>query len=526
MLYYNFRNFEEFKELFGIQHHGNGEKSRKNKILLSYIKNRTLLHNAVISGNYHLLHISSMAELKKVLTEEIQSSGECDNSLPHRVMIRDYTFHSALCRTDSCNGLCEDGDIRSFRYVSVENGRIFKMKIGKLYRQIILETTFGKTLPEQVINYLCEEMTQDWQTYTRGFLSHSKLSVNQDFERLYDSNECVGDFHSCMTDKGYHTFYENAVDASAAYLENEDEKIIARCIIYNEAKDQYGKIWRLAERQYSTECNDILKRALVETLIKGGHIDGYKTVGAGCSDSQAFVDTEGNSLSSYNFSISCDLDYGDTLSYQDSFKNYNEYKRVATNFGEGDIELDTTEGEIEDSDDDDDAYDDYHECYCAEVTRVYYRGREMYCNSNSLDDFIWVDDENEYHHEDDVNTCEECGDNFLSDNGTYSDITEEYYCCSTCLEKAEEKYKEKNWTHSDYDNEYFEDEDDVVEYFQWLTYSGCYVENTISRDTLDQKLDEGDFYCIEGEYYDTIDEDTKLPYGKNLVPEVETESAA
>lgn len=38
MLFYKFRNFEEFNELFGIQHHGNGEKSRKNKILLSYIK--------------------------------------------------------------------------------------------------------------------------------------------------------------------------------------------------------------------------------------------------------------------------------------------------------------------------------------------------------------------------------------------------------------------------------------------------------------------------------------------------------
>ncbi|MEG0455621.1 MAG: hypothetical protein RR559_09820, partial [Bacteroides sp.] len=187
---------------------------------------------------------------------------------------------------------------------------------------------------------------------------------------------------------------------------------------------------------------------------------------------------------------------------------------------------DTTEGEIEDGDDDNEEYDDYHECYCSEVTRVYYRGREIYCDSNDLDDFIWIDDEGEYYHRDDADTCEECGDYFLSDNGTYSDITEEYYCCSTCLEKAEEKYKEDNWTYSEYDNEYFEDEDDVVEYFQWMTYSGCYVESTISRDTLDQKLDDEDFYCIDGEYYDSIDEDTERPYGKTLVPEVETESAA
>lgn len=32
MLYYNFNNYEEFKELFGLVKHGNGVKSRKNKI--------------------------------------------------------------------------------------------------------------------------------------------------------------------------------------------------------------------------------------------------------------------------------------------------------------------------------------------------------------------------------------------------------------------------------------------------------------------------------------------------------------
>lgn len=523
MLYYSFRNFEEFKELFGMQHHGNGEKSRKNKILLSYIKNRTLLHNAAISGDYHLLHISSMAELKQKMIAEIKHSGLSDSNLSHEVNLNGNIYRSSLYYTDANNGLCEDGDYRSVRYINTENERVFKMKIGKLYRQIVLETSFGKILPGQVLNYLCEEMTQDWQTYTMGCLPQNKLYVNQDFERIYDSYECIGDFHSCMTDKGYHTFYENSVDASAAYLENEDGKIIARCIIYNKAKDQHGKVWRLAERQYSTECNDILKRALVDTLIRGNHIDGYKTVGAGCSDSQAFVDTEGNSLSSYNFSIDCDLDYGDTLSYQDSFKNYDDYKRIATNFGQGDIELDTTEGEIEDRDDDD-AYDDYHDRYCSEVTCVYHHGREMYCDSNDMDDFIWVDDENEYHHKDDVDSCGECGDYFLSDDGSYSDITEEYYCCSTCLEKAEKEYKEENWTYSEYDNDYFED--DVVEYLGWSYRHNRYEESTISRNSLEQELDDGDFYFIDGVYYDSVNEETGLPRREVSAVEVETETAA
>ena len=42
MLYYNFENYEGFLSMFGIQNHGNGNKSRKNKILLSYLKSRTI----------------------------------------------------------------------------------------------------------------------------------------------------------------------------------------------------------------------------------------------------------------------------------------------------------------------------------------------------------------------------------------------------------------------------------------------------------------------------------------------------
>ncbi len=526
MLYHNFHNFEGFKGLFGIQHHGNGVKSRKNKILLSYIKNRQLLHDANVTGDYHLLHISDMAGLKQTMIAEIKRSGEYDTSLPHIVNIKNNTYHSALYYTDDNNGLCEDGDFRSIRYVSVENGRVFKMKIGKFFRKIVLETAFGRTLPEQVLTYLCEEMAQDWQIHTMGCVPQNKLFVNKNFRRIYDSTICIGDFHSCMVDDDYHTFYEDAVDASAAYLENEDGHIIARCIIYNEVKDQNGKIWRLAERQYSKDEDNVLKRALVDALIREGHIDGYKKVGAGCGDSCAFVDNDGNSLSSYEFSIKCDLDYGDTLSYQDSFKNYDQYSRIATNFGKGDIELDTTDGHIEgDDDDDDEEYDDYHDYRCRETTLVYKHGREYYCDSDNLSDFVYLEDKGEYHHQDDVDRCEECEDDFLSDEGCYSDITEEYYCCSSCLEKAEKRYKEENWTYSEYDEEYFEDEDNVVDYQQWSYTLSRYEQSTISQETLDEKVEEGEFYCFDGVYYDEINEDTNLPYGMRLIP-VAIEEAA
>lgn len=525
MLHYNFYNFEGFQGLFGMQHHGNGVKSRKNKILLSYIKNRQLLHNANATGDYHLLHISDMAELKQTMIAEIIRSGINDDNLLYEVPIKGNTYHSALYYLDYNNGLCEDGDFHSIRYVSAENGRVFKMKIGKFYRKIILETAFGQTLPEQVLTYLCEEIAQDWQIHTMGSLPKNKLFVNKDFRRIYDSSICVGDFHSCMVDDDYHTFYEDSVEASAAYLEDENGKIIARCIIYNEVKDQNGKIWRLAERQYSKDENDVLKRALVDALIREGHIDGYKKVGAGCGDSCAFVDNDGNSLSSYEFSIKCDLDYGDTLSYQDSFKNYDQYSRIATNFGKGDIDLATTDGHIEGDDDYEEEYDDYHDYHCSEVTLVYKNGHEYYCDSNNLDDFVYLDGKNEYHHQDDVDRCEECEEDFLSDEGHYSDITEEYYCCSSCLEKAENSYKEDNWTYSEYDEEYFEDEDDVVEYLQWSCNFKRYEKSTISQETLDEKVEEGEFYIFDGIAYDEIDEDTHLPFGMRLVPIVVGEAA-
>ena len=522
MLYYKFHDYEEFKELFGIQHHGNGVKSRKNKILLAYIKNRELLHAATTSGDYHLLHLSSMSELKQVVTEEIVRSGSDDASLTQRVYLNDRVYHSAQYYTDGCQGVCEDGDTSAVRYVNAENGRVFKMKAGKFYRKLIQETSFGESLPEQVINYLCEEMSLEWQSYATGCLPSNMLVVDRNFGRIYDSNYCVGDFHSCMADQSQHYFYEDAVDASAARLENEDGDIIARCIIYNKVRDQHGNVWRLAERQYATDSSEILKRALVDALIKGGHIDGYKVVGAGCGDSREFVDTEGNSLSHLRLSIDCNLDYGDTLSYQDSFKNYDINSRIATNYGHGDLDLETTDSTLEGEDR---PYDDYHECYCDETTLVYRDGQEYYCDSDRLEDFIYIELLDEYHHVDDVSTCEECGAYYLDSDGCYSEVTGQYYCDSDCCHTAEERYKERHWTYSDYDEEYFEDPDDVVEYMCWHSGLHCYCESTISRRSLDDLLARGDFYMADDVAYDEIDTETGRPYGEPSDQEALNEAA-
>ena len=346
-----------------------------------------------------------------------------------------------------------------------------------------------------------------------GRLPKNKLHVNDDFGRIYSSEHLLESFGSCMTNRGLHGFYENAVNASAAYLENEEGKIIARCVIYNKVKDQDGKNLRLAERQYASEGNEVYKRALVDALINGGHIDGYKQIGAACSDARNFVDIHGNSLSEKEFQIACNLDWDDDLSYQDSFKWYSMTNKIATNYGKGDLALDITDGSLNGGNDE---YDDYHEYYCSETTTVYVEGREFYCNINDLGDFIWIESLDEYHHKDDVDTCPVCGRRFVKVDREVSEITDELYCKAECQKKAEYDYKKENWFYSQFDDEYYENADDVMKVNQWNGFSLTYHEITASHATVNEMLDERRWFKFDGIVFTDIDETTGLPFGHCL----------
>lgn len=440
MLYIkNFKNYDEFKELFGVVKHGNGNNSRRNKVLLACLKNREYFRYNVHDNRLGELFFEcrSMHDLKNYAKEILDMWQEYS----YHIRLVGWSFRSQNYKLDNQNGLCLDMDAKSVRYVNVERDRVFKMKAGKFISAIIEEGEETRRFPEQLKRWLGEEFAREWQAYASDKLATLvgyELHVNQDFAEIYDSRLCVGDFGSCMADNNQYEFYEDCVDASAAYLTNADGGIVARCIIYNDVRDEDGKKYRLAERQYTTGGNNVLKQILVNKLIDGGHIDGYKKIGVDCHANDAFVSNKGEDWSDKDFRISNSIQPGATLSYQDSFIYLDINNGVAYNhdYNSYDAELDTTDRyfrgiECEYSEyyqeyiaAADAAYDDYNEdwAYASDCV-TYYAGNSIYhstyctdSNRDSFDDnFVWSDEYEAYIVYDDAAYSENDRDCYFAD---------------------------------------------------------------------------------------------------------------
>lgn len=514
MLYFNFKNYEEFKELFGVRVCGNGAKQRQNNILLQSLKG--LFKYRETPWAELLMESNSMVELKSraLLVLRSYSTGY-SISLDNGAL-----FHHPTFRTDETNGICYDGDAASIRYINTENDRAFKMRAGKFLKKI--HDAAPVQFPETLLLWLCEEFASDWRAHAQTKCDKYTLHVDEDFERIYN---CRGYFGSCMSDEGFHTFYEDAVDCKAAYItayddETCEDEVFARCVIYNDVRCDDGKTYRLAERQYARDKNDDLKRILVNLLIAGGHIDGYKKVGAGCCDTRAFVKNDGSDFESTRFEIDCNLEPGGTVSYQDSFKYYDLDSHTADNYsGRGD-DLSITNGRFREDGD----WSEYNGEYIPEYDSVWIESREDYfwasqtvyaqntqrrefeedCVRLASDDYAYAG----YLCEDmsswDIYECPVCGEYFINEDGAYSELTGDSYCCDGCLREAEDDYKSQNWTYSDYDGEYFEDEDDVIIALLWMKVPGGYRETTIHIDTFNDLCERGGATEFCHEYF--IDE--------------------
>jgi hypothetical protein len=489
---YPFKDYEGFKELF-VREDGR----RKNAVLLKWLTSKAVRKWCLDNDwSGRGLTIRTMVDLKDFVMARLRTEQSVTGTRYDVYFMGHYYPSDKYC-TDSANGLCEDRDYRQIRYVRMEDRKTFKMKASRMFMHLMECNTFGMILPEAVRLWVCEEIQNDWEQYTKAKmppLDDCTLVVGDDFARIYNGRYLKGDFGSCMTDRGHHYFYSDSVKAKAAYMEDSDGKILARCVIFTEVKDdETGEVFKLAERQYSYDCREDLKHDLVRMLIAGGHIDGYKRTGAGCHDANAFVDNLGRSMSERKLSIECTADYDSTISYQDSFKWYDMDENRAYNYchAGADYELDTTDEYLEGSN-----YDEYHEEYTRDDTVDVYYGRWMSCNENWLDDFIYIEGEG-YIHTDYCTYCEHCDTYFREGCGYYSEITGDDYCCESCRDEAEREYKEENWHYSEYDDEYFEDESDVV-----TLKRDTYDEISISRDSADRLVDRGEAVLINGKYYD------------------------
>ena len=94
MLLYNIYDYEDFQYLFGLETHGNGVKSRKNKILLQHLKNPALIKYCRDHNDFSLLHIRNMADLKRLVLDTIQESGKQDSALQNKVILIGKTYWS------------------------------------------------------------------------------------------------------------------------------------------------------------------------------------------------------------------------------------------------------------------------------------------------------------------------------------------------------------------------------------------------------------------------------------------------
>ena len=97
MLYFDFQDYQGFKERFGMQEHGNDTKSRKNKILLAYVKSEFK------KRNFKVINFKTMIEMYNEVWEQLMVNGYQDESLIHRVELMDYVFFSNLYETDGWN---------------------------------------------------------------------------------------------------------------------------------------------------------------------------------------------------------------------------------------------------------------------------------------------------------------------------------------------------------------------------------------------------------------------------------------
>lgn len=143
----SFKNYDEFKNIFTIVEHGNGVKSRKNKILLAWLKDRNFLHHWLqwrekfgkesffaYAEEHCYLAARNMNEARTAVQAIMFSVAPgLNRKITGRsnkiCRLADWVMYHSTLYIDYGKGLCADGDTKSVRYVnSLRDNRVFKMK--------------------------------------------------------------------------------------------------------------------------------------------------------------------------------------------------------------------------------------------------------------------------------------------------------------------------------------------------------------------------------------------------------------
>lgn len=284
-----------------------------------------------------------------VVSEMIEYASKCSNSgniHPCKILYdnnitlfpseRYYSADTGCATTDDCVP------------VTIKYGKekiYFKVSSvtpGKFFRDCC--KIFGKGLNESVITYCSERFVTEYKKqFSSGIY---ELHVDDCFNKIYNSHLQDGNFHSCMNDRLHYRFYENLGTCKAAYLINvHTNKMVARCVIFNEVYDKDGNKYRYAERQYGT--NETIKYILINQLLANGYIDIYKTIGAGCRDNTAIRTKTGDKFKGGQLYINCTLSSDSPVAYNDSFIYYSNKFHKASNLrieGDRNYSLQTTSG--------------------------------------------------------------------------------------------------------------------------------------------------------------------------------------
>ena len=121
---------------------------------------------------------------------------------------------------------------------------------------------------------------------------------------------------------------------------------------------------------------------------------------------------------------------------------------------------------------------------------------------DNLEDFVWVDSEDEYFHKDDVSQCDACGEWVVKENATYNSEVEAYFCDSEC----EAKYLKENFYYSEYDDDYYRNVEDLTTIQKWDEETQCYKEITISCMSRDWLIQEGKAFGGNGLWFISNDQ--------------------